>query len=125
MLYFLLNGCILYTKVEPHEKDYLKKSSQDYYWINQIDGLTYSYSVDSIRDINIFGKLIIGKTDTLITRSFEKGNLYPTWYETDGLFFMRYTFLNNDTLMLNPRNDSLRFKLNKELPLIRTLKSSI
>lgn len=126
-LCILFNSCwvgMLFTKVEPCQEDYIKNNYQEYYWTNQRANLSYSYLVDSISGIDIFGKLIIGETDTLVTRSFEKSNDYPTWYKEDGFFFLESACSDNDTLMLALRNDTLRLQLKSALPLIRTKKAS-
>lgn len=97
LLLLTANGCIGYRLSKQYQLDkgnigYLLQSQASHYWQGMDIGIRYTYQVDSIRDIFIYGTLIIAEKNTLHTRSFEKGNLYPTWcldaqHKNKGVFF--------------------------------------
>ena len=129
LLLLTTNGCRCYRlspqyQLDKGYKGYILQSQANHYWQGTDNRIRYSYQVDSIRDIFIYGIFIVGEKDTIHTRSFEKGNLYPSWcldtqYKNKDVFFFRYTHLTNDTLLLL-RSDSLNIK--NDVPLIRIKK---
>jgi hypothetical protein len=81
---FVLNSCQINRTVR---QSYRYEMYIDYRYISyegRNSRQTINFTIDSIRGIFFYGKLLINNRDTFALRGFEKGDLYYTSYTKPG-----------------------------------------